>query len=397
MIEKLAREALERKYFWDLYKKININSINKVLKLDVKELKNKELTDILRFADIFSNSKDEELKNLSYRILSKLNDDYNDNLIYNTYANAILKKLNNFPALKNIKSVNLPINRELQYLADKHTLKIPYYDSMYFLPNQFVVFNNLKEEKSITFSGPTSMGKSFLIKHFIIDMIKKNKEYNICVVVPTRALIKQYVTDLNKEINKLQLKNYKVVTNANILDFIDVNRNKFIFVLTQERLNVLLYNKNRINLNYLIVDEAYKTYDESVRGLTLYSTINTCLMKFKDLKIVFASPLINNPDIFKNTFKESMKSFNFRETPVTQNLFYIDLKEQIVEKIQDMENEDIIRIENYTSDKNELYYKLGVDSSNIIYLSGQAKAIEYSNEFLEYISINNIEANNRYA
>lgn len=209
--------------------------------------------------------------------------------------------------------------------------------------------------------------------------------------MPTRALIKQYVTDLNKEINKLQLKNYKVVTNANILDFIDVNRNKFIFVLTQERLNVLLYNKNRINLNYLIVDEAYKTYDESVRGLTLYSTINTCLMKFKDLKIVFASPLINNPDIFKNTFKESMKSFNFRETPVTQNLFYIDLKEQIVEKIQDMENEDIIRIENYTSDKNELYYKLGVDSSNIIYLSGQAKAIEYSNEFLEYISINNIE------
>lgn len=175
MIEKLAREALERKYFWDLYKKININSINKVLKLDVKELKNKELTDILRFADIFSNSKDEELKNLSYRILSKLNDDYNDNLIYNTYANAILKKLNNFPALKNIKSVNLPINRELQYLADKHTLKIPYYDSMYFLPNQFVVFNNLKEEKSITFSGPTSMGKSFLIKHFIIDMIKKIK------------------------------------------------------------------------------------------------------------------------------------------------------------------------------------------------------------------------------
>lgn len=93
MIEKLAREALERKYFWDLYKKININSINKVLKLDVKELKNKELTDILRFADIFSNSKDEELKNLSYRILSKLNDDYNDNLIYNTYANAILKKI----------------------------------------------------------------------------------------------------------------------------------------------------------------------------------------------------------------------------------------------------------------------------------------------------------------
>lgn len=385
MIERLAQEAFHRSYFWKLYEIINVNSTKKILQLDSKILENKELTDILRFADIFSNSNDEEFRNLSYRILSRLNDEYYDNIIYNSYANAILKRLNNFPALKNIKNIDLPINRELQYLADKQTLKIPYYESMFFLPNQYVIFNNLRDEHSITFSGPTSMGKSFLIKHFIIDMIKNKKNYNVAIIVPTRALIKQYVIDINKDLKELNLLDYKVITNANILEFLDLEKEKFIFVLTQERLNVLIYNKNNIKLDYLIVDEAYKTFDENIRGLTLYSTINSCMLKFRNMKVVFASPLINNPNIFRDTFNQSMESLNFREAPVTQNLFFIDLKQKYVEKIKDINKEKEIRIDNYIGDKNELFYKLGRDTSNIVYLSGKDRTIQYANEFVRYI------------
>ncbi|MGL6185836.1 MAG: DEAD/DEAH box helicase [Clostridium chrysemydis] len=385
MIERLAQEAFGRSYFWKLYEKINVNSTKKILQLDSEILENKELTDILRFADIFSNSNDEEFRNLSYRILSRLNDEYCDNIIYNSYANAILKRLNNFPALKNIKNIDLPINRELQYLADKQILKIPYYESMFFLPNQYVIFNNLRDEQSITFSGPTSMGKSFLIKHFIIDMIKNKKNYNVAIIVPTRALIKQYVIDINKDLKELNLLDYKVITNANILEFLDLEKEKFIFVLTQERLNVLIYNKNNIKLDYLIVDEAYKTFDENIRGLTLYSTINSCMLKFRNMKVVFASPLINNPNIFRDTFKQSMESLNFREAPVTQNLFFIDLKQKYVEKIKDINKEKEIRIDNYIGDKNELFYKLGRDTSNIVYLSGKDRTIQYANEFVVYI------------
>ena len=128
MIERLVKDAFETEYFWKLYRKVSMKSFNNILNLKPVELEYKELVDILRFADIFSNSKNEEFRNIAYKIISLLNDTCKDNVLYNTYANAVLKKLNNFPALKNIPDVDLPITRELEYLADKEILKSPLYE-----------------------------------------------------------------------------------------------------------------------------------------------------------------------------------------------------------------------------------------------------------------------------
>lgn len=171
MIERLAADAFETKYFKDLYIKINNLFTNQILKLEEISLSNKELIDILRFADIFSNSSDENLRNISYKIISLLFDTYSENEIFNTYATAVLKKLNNFLALKNTKSIELPISRELEFLADKEILRSPIDENMFFLPNQYNIYKKLKNDKSVTFSGPTSMGKSFIIKQFILEKI----------------------------------------------------------------------------------------------------------------------------------------------------------------------------------------------------------------------------------
>lgn len=390
MIERLVKDAFETEYFWKLYRKVSMKSFNNILNLKPVELEYKELVDILRFADIFSNSKNEEFRNIAYKIISLLNDTCKDNVLYNTYANAVLKKLNNFPALKNIPDVDLPITRELEYLADKEILKSPLDEEKYFLPNQYIIYDYLKKGKSLTFSGPTSMGKSFVIKQFILEMINENVEYNFCVIVPTRALIKQYVSELNSEFQRLKIESHKIVTNANILEFIDINVNKFVFILTQERLNVLLYSPHDIKLNYLIIDEAYKIYDENTRGLTFYSTVDTCLTKFKGIKVLFSSPLISNPEIFKNTFNKNIDSYKSDESPVSQNLFYVDLQDKTVEKIDFFNKLDTIKIDNYMNNRNEFYYKIGRGSNNIIYLSGQDRAIKYSLSFLEYIKSNNI-------
>ena len=343
MIERLVKDAFETEYFWKLYRKVSMKSFNNILNLKPVELEYKELVDILRFADIFSNSKNEEFRNIAYKIISLLNDTCKDNVLYNTYANAVLKKLNNFPALKNIPDVDLPITRELEYLADKEILKSPLDEEKYFLPNQYIIYDYLKKGKSLTFSGPTSMGKSFVIKQFILEMINENVEYNFCVIVPTRALIKQYVSELNSEFQRLKIESHKIVTNANILEFIDINVNKFVFILTQERLNVLLYSPHDIKLNYLIIDEAYKIYDENTRGLTFYSTVDTCLTKFKGIKVLFSSPLISNPEIFKNTFNKNIDSYKSDESPVSQNLFYVDLQDKTVEKIDFFNKLDTIK------------------------------------------------------
>lgn len=390
MIERLAKDAFETEYFGKLYRKVSMKSFNNILNLKPVELEYKELVDILRFADIFSNSKNEEFRNIAYKIISLLNDTCRDNVLYNTYANAVLKKLNNFPALKNIPDVDLPITRELEYLADKEILKSQLDEEKYFLPNQYIIYDYLKKGKSLTFSGPTSMGKSFVIKQFIVEMINENVGYNFCVIVPTRALIKQYVSELNSEFQRLKIESHKIVTNANILEFIDINVNKFVFILTQERLNVLLYSPYDIKLNYLIIDEAYKIYDKNTRGLTFYSTVDTCLTKFIGIKVLFSSPLISNPEIFKNTFNKNIKSYKSDESPVSQNLFYVDLQDKTVEIIDSLNKLDIIKVDNYINNRNEFYYKIGRGSNNIIYLSGQDRAIQYSLSFLEYIKSNNI-------
>lgn len=391
MIDQLAKDAYETKYFGRLYKKINLVFLHNILELEDVYITNKELIDILRFSDIFSNSADENLRNMAYKIISLLHDTYSSNEIFNTYATAVLKKLNNFPALNNSTMLELPISRELEFLADKEILKSPLYEDRFFLPNQHIIYEYLKKGKSLTFSGPTSMGKSFVIKQFILEMIlsKKNK-YNFCIIVPTRALIKQYVSELNSEFQKLNITTHKIITNANILEFLDIESNKFLFVLTQERLNVLLYSSYNIPLNYLIIDEAYKIYDENTRGLTFYSAVDACLNKHKDIKVLFSSPLIDNPEIFKNTFDYSINSYKSSESPVAQNLFYVDLEERTIEKINEVDKNDNITISDFIGERNEFYCKIGHNSNNIVYLSGQERAINYSLEFVEYLKENNI-------
>ena len=396
MIEQIAKDAYKTEYFWKLYKKVNLQFTQKVFHLYNVSINEKELIDILRFADIFSNSKEEYLRNIAYKIISLLFDNYNENIIFNTYATAVLKKLNNFPALNNTKIVELPVERELQFLTDREVLQSPIDNERYFLPNQYKLYQFLQEEKSLTFAGPTSMGKSYVIKQFILDkVVNFGKKYNYCIIVPSRALIKQYVSDLNYEFNRLKIKNYKIVTNANVLEFIDSKMNSFVFVLTQERLNVLLFSSFSMKLDYMIIDEAYKVYDTNVRGLTLYSALDACFNKFKDIKVLFASPLISNPEIFQDTFNKSLKSyindFKSSESPVGQNLFYVNIYERSIEQVNEINEELNIKINDYEVTRNELYYRIGRNDSNIIYLSSQEKAICYSREFADYLKKVNIQ------
>jgi len=150
MIEKVVDESYSREYFWKLYKKISQAFCEGELKLKSQELNKKELIDVLRFADIFSNSKQEDKKNLSYRIISLLYNKYKDEDIYVMYSNAILKKLANFPALKNTPDTELPIERELEHLMNKEILKSPLQNE-HFLPSQYHIYEKMKKRESLTF------------------------------------------------------------------------------------------------------------------------------------------------------------------------------------------------------------------------------------------------------
>lgn len=383
--DRLIKDVLQDSYFKELYEKLRKMFARHTLVVRKEVFSSKELKDILRFADILSSSNQEDTRNLAYRIISLLKDIYKSNNVYLVYSNAILKKLSNFPALKNTDSVDLPIDRELEFKFSKQILKTPV-SEMYFTPSQYRIYNKMNKSKFFSFAGPTSMGKSFIIKQFILNSISKAENKNFCIVVPTRALIKQYVIDLYNDLKGIENKEYKILTNSNILDFVEYQGSKFIFVLTPERLMSLVARKEDIKLDYLIIDEAHKIFNNDTRGLTYYTSIDMSINKYNELKVFFSSPLVKNPEIFKKIYyQKSSDIVSVEESPVTQNLFFVDLMEKRV-KFLDKEAYDFnMQKISYMSSKNELMYELGKNCNNIVYNKSRKFTILYSEEFSRYI------------
>ena len=61
---------------------------------------------------------------------------------------------------------------------------------------QGVAFKNIKSKQFYSFSGPTSMGKTFLIKMFIKEQIVCGQKNNYVIVVPSKALINEIKSEI---------------------------------------------------------------------------------------------------------------------------------------------------------------------------------------------------------
>src|SRR5690554_5462832 len=98
LIEKLVEDIFQDNYFNSLFGKCLLINAENIFKQEEKtNLSLKELKDILRFADILSNSNNSIARNKSYQIVSALNYTYSNNEIYRTVSKAIFSKLGNFP------------------------------------------------------------------------------------------------------------------------------------------------------------------------------------------------------------------------------------------------------------------------------------------------------------
>ena len=373
--------------------KVNSNTIFNVDNDD--NLTNQEFKHLLRFCDILSNSQDSKNRNLAFKIICLLKDKYHNDPYFKTFSTAILSKLGNFPALDYLKfQVELPFSREIEKEIKKFNNIIPGTDNKYFTDSQYDLFCKLKESKQLSFSGPTSMGKSFIIKTFIHYILEKRNNVNFCIIVPTRALINQYSLDIKSELNQLLLENnIKVLSTSSTSEITGQESYNYIFILTPERLLNYLSNKDNPKLNFLFIDEAHKLAEENdYRSVTLYLAIEKCLFKFKDIKIYFASPNVSNPEIFLKLFYKNPNDFyKTIETPVIQNLFFINLLDHQVISINDINNYTFsCPIAKSQSSLDVIYY-LGSNQSNIIYCNSVGKTIEKAREFRRYFM--NLESN----
>ena len=239
---------------------------------------------------------------------------------------SVYKNVSNFASLDLLKKNQKLLNRQYDFLRElevaSHRIenKIPDSDGS-FIDTQKSVMDNLNTNQYYSFSAPTSMGKTFVIMSFIRSKLKNNCNENFVIVVPTRALLSEIANNVISEFKDyLGIGCHKVITNTSSVNYND----KFIAILTPERLYYSLLKQPDIIFHYIFIDEAHKISDKDKRSVTYYKILEMLKGNYNS-SIYFSSPVIPNPDIYleltdfytQSNNQSSGQAFSF--SPVIQN------------------------------------------------------------------------------
>lgn len=250
-------------------------------------------------------------------------------------TNLILSRLGNFPGKTLIKEVHedsqlggsLYLLLESFVREEENSIEISGVKSL-LTDFQFKLFSNLDNYKTVSFSAPTSAGKSHVLALEVVKLFKIKNVKSVVFIVPTRSLMRQVLFDLVEQLNKYDLPEVEVLSAPVPVDKEQLNKG-VVYVLTQERLINLLYSKEGTpHVDMLIVDEAQEIEDDN-RGMLLETSINKTLELFPEVGLLFSSPLRKNPEYLLSFFDREESSLHFREasSPVSQNLILLSNKE----------------------------------------------------------------------
>lgn len=250
-------------------------------------------------------------------------------------ACVILDTLTNKPSIRLAESRNLVqpkptsrlplplraawLRREMEHLVvvgDGHELSLNRF--------QREVWHAMNTTQILSITAPTSTGKSFLLCQWLAEYFRDNPEAFVVYLVPTRALIQQVENDLRQKFteSKSGLPAISVSSLPMASSVKDKTANAL--VLTQERLHVLLLSlppERRPAL--MIVDEAHK-FGDGARGILLNNVIDAVSAEVKGMKILFASPLVSNPELLLRGREAdgAMRSISSSHITVNQNLLW---------------------------------------------------------------------------
>ena len=291
------------------------------------ELDEEELIKLLQAAAILAASPDELHQRTAYDIAT-----YGHDLSRAEYPGVagllrvILTRLGNFPALSTSTKVSsfsaLPTSLAIEEEGRRRANELDLGEVKLALTDfQTRLWKALNAGSNVVISGPTSAGKSFILQTFLRQRAGSDRLRHACYLVPSRALISQVTDDIVSWRNAdgmtdLVVSNVPVSKEAVLPD-------RAIFVLTQERLQVLLGAHPSFSPEIIIVDEAQNVQDGS-RGVLLSSVVDALLVNRPDAQTVFAGPNLKNGEAFGVMFGLSEIALNKTTTVVVgQNLINV--------------------------------------------------------------------------
>ena len=393
--ERLFGSLENNEYLHMLFKKIACNyvclTLNDTCGVMLDE---KEKLDALRFADILSkctiDSKCDRYFNLVQNLVTMLNRIYSNDEMVEYCLGSVLSNINNYYGLKqnNADYVNNDIIECVKEYIYKESYRIPGEEDGYFINKQKMAYENLKKSDSYSFSAPTSLGKTFIIRTYIKEAILNGERANFVIVVPTNALINELYSRIIEDLkDNLWQKKYKVVKSPAAVIGEEDNYN-FIMIYTQERLLYHLLQIKNVAINYLFIDEAHKISKGEGRSAFFYKVMSLINKEHSGARVCFSSPNVPNPQVYLELVSDNLNkaSSSIKYSPVNQSKIIIDRDSNKISFYSDIDYEfyELHNCNDILGDEDNIISivkKFGKDKSNIVFCESKKNAVRWARDY----------------
>lgn len=315
----------------------------------------------------------------------------------------VLARLGNFAAFGTREDVNsalsrLPMALAIEEVASQEARVVNINGEEHFLTNfQLMLWDSLQKGDKAALAAPTSAGKSFVLEGYLSTLFAIDSSRAVVYIVPTRALIAQVADDLIRPFRTLGEKAPVVVTIP--IDSGTTLPNRAVYVMTQERVQILMASHPEFSADLIVVAEAH-SIGESARGILLQWVIDDLLEMSPGAQILFASPNVKNLDVFGRLFGlENVTVFSSTEPTVAQNFLITNVESATGGKISISTVGDgtrqIVHIADFTLNNTianrterlvHISVALGKGHSNIIYANGPAEAETIALQLAEFFA-----------
>lgn len=185
-------------------------------------------------------------------------------------------------------------------------------------PEQIEIIKQIEKNDALIVSAPTSFGKTFCTFEYIARHVPKN----IVLVVPTLALVDEYLKKLIRKYNTV-FNAYKIYTQLDQEKEYDFDSNN-IFVLTHDR--VVQENSFEIikRIDLLVIDEVYKLETDKSDDRVLVLNMAYFYLAKISHKYILLAPFIRNIEDMELLEKKPV-FYNTEYSPVINDVNQINI------------------------------------------------------------------------
>lgn len=306
--------------FWSFLGKLQGSGIAKTLSKPLSgapSIEHLELKKLHYCASVFAQTEDESFKSIAQTIALNTLLLAHDEAMRESSMH-LLNELGNFPGLKYVDKVygcgNASFLERLNRKVSQALNTVPIGDvNLPLTDYQKRVWDDLPGGKSLAITAPTSAGKSFLVVEHLCRLAESRPSFGAIYIAPTRALL----SEVHQKIQaRLSAREHIRVSTVPSLD--PQNRDHQVFILTQERLQVLLATWGGV-IDLVVVDEAQNLSD-AARGMILQDCLEAVVARNHRAQVVMLAPgAVGLPDIAKTIGIETLVSQSTTVSPVLQN------------------------------------------------------------------------------